>query len=121
MEFNHPVGDYHVHPDYSVDATGTLREFCDKAIEIGLSEIVFTTHVDCNPAFEGYNFIRINGENKPVNTDSLKKYRDDVYELANGNDPVSIMVRCGVEIDYSIYYYFPGDYGVASLRQSDDR
>jgi len=99
MEFNHPIGDYHVHPDFSVDAEGTLREFCDKAVEIGLSEIVFTTHADCNPAFKDYNFIRINGEKKPVNADSLKIYRDAVNELSEA-DGIPILVRCGVEIDY---------------------
>ncbi len=100
MEFNHPVGDYHVHPDFSIDAKGSLREFCEKAMEIGLAEIVFTTHVDSNPASEDWNKIIINGEKKPVSADNLKIYQDAVKELINGNDPVPIMVRCGVEVEY---------------------
>ena len=64
MEFNHPVGDYHVHPDFSIDAKGSLREYCDRAIELGLSEIIFTTHVDSSPAFDKYNYIIIEGQKK---------------------------------------------------------
>jgi len=100
MEFNHPVGDYHVHPDYSIDAEGSLREFCDKAIDIGLSEIVFTTHVDSEPAYADFNYIIINGKKEPFNSETLKRYRDDVYELVNGNKPVPIMIKCGVEVSY---------------------
>jgi histidinol-phosphatase (PHP family) len=103
MEFNHPVGDYHVHPDFSIDAKGTLREYCDKAVEIGLSEIVFTTHVDSNPYYSKDNFMVIDGEKVPFSPDSLKRYRDDVYELISGNDPMPITIKCGVEVEY-----FPG-------------
>ncbi|NIP43649.1 MAG: histidinol-phosphatase HisJ family protein [candidate division Zixibacteria bacterium] len=100
MEFNHPVGDYHVHPDFSIDAEGTLREYCEKAIELGLAEIVFTTHVDSNPASEDWNKIIINGQKEPITTDNLKIYQDAVNELIHGDDPVPIAVRCGVELEY---------------------
>ncbi len=103
MEFNHPVGDNHVHPDYSIDAIGSLREFCDKAIEIGLSEVVFTTHVDAHPAFPDFNFIIIDGKHEPYTAENLKRYRDDVNELIESTNPVPIAVKCGVEVGY-----FPG-------------
>ncbi len=100
MIFNHPIGDQHVHPDFSIDAKGSLREFVKKGIELGLSEIIFTTHADGNPAFADYNFIIIDGQKNPVNHDSLKRYRDAVYDLIEGDDPVHLPIRCGVEIDY---------------------
>jgi len=103
MEFNHPVGDYHVHPDFSADARGSLREYCQKAAEIGLAEIIFTTHADSNSAFGGDCHVIIDGHKHPVNAESLKRYREAVYDLVDGNDPVPLMVRCGVEVDF-----FPG-------------
>jgi histidinol-phosphatase (PHP family) len=100
MEFNHPVGDYHVHPDFSIDAKGSLREYCDKAIELGLSEIIFTTHVDSSPTFDDYNYIIIEGQKERINADTLKAYRDAVYELIESENPVPIMIRCGIELEY---------------------
>ena len=41
--------DYHVHPDFSFDAKGTIDEFCETAIKKGLTEICFTTHYDTDP------------------------------------------------------------------------
>jgi len=100
MEFNHPVGDNHVHPNYSIDAKGSLREFCYKAVEIGLSEVAFTTHVDSHPAFKDFNHIILDRQKEPFTSDNLKRYRDDVSELIESVNPVPIAVRCGVEIGY---------------------
>ena len=100
MEFNHPLTDRHVHPNFSIDAEGTLREYCNRAIEIGLSEIIFTTHIDSNPIEEEFNRMVINGQQIPHCADTLKKYREAVYELVEGNDPVKISVKCGVEVGY---------------------
>lgn len=38
--------DYHVHTDYSADASATVTEQLEAAAERGLSEICFTDHVD---------------------------------------------------------------------------
>ena len=100
MEFNHPVADKHIHPDFSIDAEGSLREYCQKAMEIGLAEIIFTTHIDSNPVEEEFNRMIINGEGIPHSADTLKRYHDAVYELIEGNDPVHISVKCGVEVGY---------------------
>lgn len=100
MEFNHPVADKHIHPDFSIDAEGSLREYCRKAMEIGLSEIIFTTHIDSQPVEKDFNRMVINGEKKPFNPDTLKYYHDAVYDLIDGNDPVPLTVRCGVEVGF---------------------
>ena len=34
------ISDFHVHPDYSIDAAGTVRQYCDRALEIGLLVLV---------------------------------------------------------------------------------
>ena len=38
--------DYHVHTNYSADASATVTEQLEAAVERGLSEICFTDHVD---------------------------------------------------------------------------
>ena len=60
--------DYHVHPDYSIDASPVkIREYCQKALELELREICFTTHVELDPVRrEKDNFINVNGERVSV-------------------------------------------------------
>ena len=38
--------DYHVHTSFSYDSEEDLNTMCEKAIELGLSEIAFTDHLD---------------------------------------------------------------------------
>ncbi len=47
------TSDFHLHTSASVDATVGLDELIERAIEIGLTEIAITEHVDYNPADEG--------------------------------------------------------------------
>ena len=59
--------DYHVHPDYSLDATGTIDEYCDRALELGLKQICFTTHYDSDPFREKIDpFMRRQGKVIPA-------------------------------------------------------
>jgi histidinol phosphatase-like PHP family hydrolase len=59
------VADYHCHCDYSVDAEGSVDEYCQAAIRRNLAEICFTTHFDANPDSEGQatEYIRVGGDN----------------------------------------------------------
>jgi histidinol-phosphatase (PHP family) len=34
--------DYHIHPNYSIDAEGEVEDFCKAALNAGLKEIAFT-------------------------------------------------------------------------------
>lgn len=45
--------DIHLHTELSVDAETSIDRIVDRAIEIGLTEIALTDHVDFNPADEG--------------------------------------------------------------------
>ncbi|HHX94976.1 MAG TPA: PHP domain-containing protein, partial [Clostridia bacterium] len=60
--------DYHVHPDYSIDASPVkIRQYCRRALELGIVEICFTTHVELDPVRkEKDNFALLNGERIPV-------------------------------------------------------
>ena len=40
--------DYHMHCSYSADSTTPMKDMIEKSIELGLKEICFTDHVDCD-------------------------------------------------------------------------
>jgi histidinol-phosphatase (PHP family) len=96
--------DYHCHCDYSIDATGTIDEYCEVAVRRGLAEICFTTHWDTNPAGSGQdNVIRIAGLSKPAVPDNLAPYVEDVLRARNEFAPRGLSVVLGLE-----YGWFPG-------------
>ncbi len=45
--------DYHMHTSHSVDSRVTMRQVCDRAVELGLDEIALTDHLDYNQADPG--------------------------------------------------------------------
>lgn len=56
--------DCHVHSDLSPDASGSIAELCERAVEIGLKEIVFTEHFDATPrdiAYKLYDYEKCRG------------------------------------------------------------
>ncbi len=98
------LADYHCHPDYSIDARGTVEEFCEAALKRNLAEICFTTHYDANPLSEsGAGFIRVDGKMLPVSPDNLVPYVDHVRRAADHYYPLGLSVKLGIEIGW-----FPG-------------
>jgi len=98
------LSDYHCHCDYSVDAVGTVDEYCDAAIRRGLAEICFTTHYDFNPRSDRQaNFIVVRGDKRPTGPESLAPYVKDVRRAADRFLPEGLSVKLGVE-----FGWFPG-------------
>lgn len=98
------LADYHIHPDFSFDAEGTIDEFCGTAIKKGLTEICFTTHYDTDPRLpEHHRKMRINGELVPVTIDNIGAYVTAVAEAADKYIGHELLVQCGLEVGY-----FPG-------------
>jgi len=94
--------DYHIHPDYSLDATGSIEEYCLKAMELGLKEICFTTHYDSDPFRKDEDpFMRIEGKIVPLSEDSVKRYIEDVRRSDEKYRPCGLSVRVGLEVDYA--------------------
>ncbi|MEW6661532.1 MAG: histidinol-phosphatase HisJ family protein [Bacillota bacterium] len=58
--------DYHVHSNYSIDGDGKIRDYCRRAVEIGLQEIVFTEHFDYHPSDPGTGYFDYAGYSKEV-------------------------------------------------------
>lgn len=92
--------DYHVHPDFSVDAAGTVDEYCRRAVEIGLDEICFTTHFDlCPERLATDGFVCVHGNRIPVTSDWLPRYLDAVERARHQFHP-GLRVHAGLETDY---------------------
>ncbi len=92
--------DYHVHPDFSVDADGTIDEYCGRALDIGLNEICFTTHFDlCPERLATDGFVCVEGQRVPVTSDWLPRYLDAI-EAAKEEWGRRLTVRAGLETDY---------------------
>ena len=94
--------DYHVHPDYSLDATGTIDQYCQRALELGLKEICFTTHYDTDPVRGDEDpFMRIDGKIVPLNEENVKRYIEDVRKAGKIYGPRGLSVKAGLEVDYA--------------------
>jgi histidinol-phosphatase (PHP family) len=94
--------DYHVHPDYSLDATGTIDQYCQRALELGLKEICFTTHYDTDPVRKDEDpFMRIDRKIVPLSEKNVKRYIEDVRRANKIYRPEGLSVKAGLEVDYA--------------------
>jgi len=122
------LADFHVHPDFSFDAKGSVDDYCRAAMKMGLGEICFTTHYDSNPAItEKDRCIKVNGQMLPVTIDNLKPYVDAVFEAAEKYYPP--IVRCGIEVGYypgcedeisRLFERYPFYYRLCAIHEVDD-
>ena len=111
------LADYHVHCDYSIDASGTIEEYCQAAIKRGLVEICFTTHYDANPGTAGcVEFIRVDGHDLPVSPENLVAYVDHVRRAREQFFSRGLTVKLGVEFGW----YQGCEDELARLRQTYD-
>ncbi|MBN2228319.1 MAG: histidinol-phosphatase [Candidatus Thorarchaeota archaeon] len=92
--------DYHLHPNYSIDAEGSIESFCKMAIQGGLQEIAFTTHLDTDSSTDDC-FVNVKG--RRVSTRSnlwLEEYESEVRTADDTYKDQGLRVRLGVEVDY---------------------
>jgi histidinol-phosphatase (PHP family) len=90
--------DYHVHPYYSLDAEGTVDEYCEKALSLGLSEIGFAPHLELDPLRKKLDDkVRVGERIVPMRSDWLSVFVDDV-ERAREKYPLELKI--GVEVGY---------------------
>lgn len=95
--------DYHIHPNYSIDASpATMHDYCLKAVELGLSEICFTTHVELDPVRHHLeNFVNIDGKRVPVHEKGwLDKYFGELREVQEKFNGKGLKIKAGVEIGF---------------------
>ena len=92
--------DYHIHSDYSTDATGTISEFCDRALKLGLREICFTQHYD----LEYLKGARLDGMVVPMDSGWLDHYLIDVEKARDAYNGTGLKIKFGVEVGCSHRY-----------------
>jgi histidinol-phosphatase (PHP family) len=102
----YPIGDSHVHPDFSVDAKGTIREYCNRAFDMGLFEITFTTHYEILPdRKDRMGFFAIDGQKVPAGPDAVKRYIEEVRTVGEEFFPAGLKVGCGLEVGWDKTLY----------------
>ncbi len=92
--------DHHIHPNYSIDATGSIDEFCQSALAKGLEEIAFTTHVDTDLLTDDC-FVMVHGRRVPVQSSRwVEAYEEEVLDVRDRYRDTGLRILLGVEIDY---------------------
>ncbi len=124
------VADYHIHPDFSADATGTVDEYCQAALKKGLVEICFTTHYDSNPGGPGDDRkMRIDGKIVPLSFEGVGKYFDAVLKAHEIYFDQGLEVKCGIEVGYypgceshisELFGRFPFQYKLGAVHDLDN-
>jgi len=96
------LSDYHVHPDYSLDASGTIDQYCRKALKLGLKKICFTTHYDADPVRKEFDFLmKVEGKTVPVTPDIVNRYIDEIRKAGQKYSKLGLEVLAGLEVDYA--------------------
>lgn len=96
--------DYHVHPNYSIDASlACIRDYCQKAVELNIKEICFTTHIELEPERRDIdNFVMFNGKMISVFDHVwLDGYFDEIERANKEYRYADLKVRAGIEVGYN--------------------
>ena len=91
--------DYHIHTHHSVDAEGTINEYCEQALLRGLHEICITNHCELDPLRDD-NLIRLNSSTQPITNDTLLLLQDEVFKAKEYYEPQGLSVKFGLEVGY---------------------
>lgn len=91
--------DYHIHPNFSIDADGEMEEFCQAALDAGLKEIAFTTHLDTDRVAEDC-YVNVKGQRVDVSSSKwFEEYETSVRLLEDRYRDQNLRVLLGVEVD----------------------
>jgi len=98
--------DYHIHPNYSIDAEGEVEEFCKAALSVGLKEIAFTTHLDTDRVTEDC-YVNVRGEQVDISSSVwFEDYESTIRSAGDRYEEQGLQVLLGIEVDC-----FPGVQG----------
>ena len=97
--------DYHVHPYYSMDAEPySLDSYCERALVMGLQELCFTTHFECDPERRNIDWlVRFHGQAYPMDNWSwIEFYLKDIERVREKYKPLRLSIKSGVEVGYDL-------------------
>ena len=124
------LADFHIHPDYSIDAEGDIDSYCRQALSLGLRAICFTPHYDPNPRRTKYDgYWRYRGKRERVSDKIIESYIDDVRVADSAYRDRGLRVYRGLEIDFfsgaereaeKIRSKFDFDFVIGSVHCLDD-
>lgn len=92
--------DYHIHPDFSQDAQGSMEEYCRRALELGLEEICFTTHHECDPVRRDREFVRVGEERMTTDSEWPVAYFAEINRVRRQFP--GLVIKAGVEVGYEM-------------------
>jgi histidinol-phosphatase (PHP family) len=90
--------DYHIHTNHSIDAEGELKDYCEKALSIGL-KICFTNHCELDPAIND-SFICFNGQREKFTRRGLLRLRDEIEKQRIKYGKAGLSIKFGIEVGY---------------------
>jgi histidinol-phosphatase (PHP family) len=91
--------DYHIHTHHSIDAEGTIREYCMQATDLGLTEICITNHCELDP-LRNDSYIRFDHRKTPFNREGVHRLQNEVLEARDHFGKHGLQVRFGLEVGY---------------------
>ncbi|MEO0067995.1 MAG: histidinol-phosphatase HisJ family protein [candidate division WOR-3 bacterium] len=92
--------DYHIHPDFSPDAQGSITDYCRQGLAIGVKELCFTTHYEPDPVRAEIERVVVKGQARAVDSDWVEDYFQEI-ERAQKEFP-ELKIRAGIEIGYEM-------------------
>ncbi|NHJ12942.1 MAG: histidinol-phosphatase HisJ family protein [Candidatus Thorarchaeota archaeon] len=91
--------DYHIHPDYSIDAEGSIEEYCNEAVARGIREICFTTHLDLDQNRDDC-YVSVDGRRVRSNSSAwFQDYETTIRRAADVFAERNLAVKTGIEVD----------------------
>ncbi|MFW9927304.1 MAG: histidinol-phosphatase [Candidatus Thorarchaeota archaeon] len=91
--------DYHIHPNYSIDAEGEIDEFCRAALNFGLKEIAFTTHLDTDRVADDC-YVNVDGKRVDIASNVwFEKYESEIRDAGEKYSDSGLEILLGVEVD----------------------
>jgi len=92
--------DYHVHPNFSIDAEGSVDDFCEGALQRGLQEIAFTTHLDTDMTTDDCHVVVRGRRVDTLSGEWLENYEATIRAAHDTYKERGLRVLLGVEVDY---------------------
>jgi histidinol-phosphatase (PHP family) len=91
--------DYHIHTQHSVDAEGSIHDYCTRALDLGLKEICITNHCELDTQRDD-NLIRFDQQIRPLQREAVARLRDQVMAAKEDFRDQGLVVRFGLEVGY---------------------
>ena len=91
--------DYHIHTHHSIDAEGTIDDYCSQAVKLGLAEICFTNHCELDPMRDD-SYIRFDHRQTPFSRQGVQQLQDEIFEARDRFRKHGLQVKFGLEVGF---------------------